>query len=390
MGIEELVYIDENGYFFADYPAFLDWLQTEYRGIYGEDVYLEPDSQDGQLLAVFALALYETAALGAAVYASFSPSSARGVGLSRNVKINGLERRSATYSEVELTIVGVAGTVLSDAQAEDTLGQKWLIPTVTIPISGTVDVTARAENLGAVQASPNTVNKIFTPTLGWQTVNNSAAAVPGVPVETDFELRRRQAISTANPSRTVLEGTEGAVANLSGVTKTKAYENDTDTTDANGIPSHSIEIFALGGDDVEIAQTIALHKTPGTGTFGTTTELVSDSRGMPLNISFSRPVQAIINVEITIATNSFWNPDFEPLIQERVADFINALRVGDAVLLSRLFAPAYLLGDPGNSYDIVLIEISEGADPVGPANVILDYDEYAFCDAETNVTLIVT
>lgn len=390
MSISDLVYIDENGYFYADYPAFLAWLQGKYREIYGEDVYLEPDSQDGQFLAVLALAFYETAALGGSVYSSFSPSSAQGVGLSRNVKINGLERRSATFSEVQLTIVGVAGTVLTDAQAEDTLGQKWLIPTVTIPISGTVSVTAVAEELGDIQAAPSTVNKIFTPTLGWQSVNNPSAAVPGVPVETDFELRRRQAISTANPSRTVLEGTEGAVANLSGVTKTRAYENDTASTDGNGIPAHSIEIFALGGDDMEIATTIARHKTPGTGTFGTTTELVTDSRGMPLNISFSRPVQAVINVEITLAANSFWNPDYEPLIQDRVADFINALRVGDAVLLSRLFAPAYLEGDAGNSYDIVSIEISEGADPVGPSNVVLDYDEYPFCDAATNVTLIVT
>src|SRR4051812_22366331 len=106
MEITDLVYIDDTGYHFADYPTFLAWIQGKYRDIYGADVYLESDSQDGQLLAVIAKGFYDVAALGASVYNSFSPVTAQGVGLSRNVKLNGLSRGIPTKSSVDLVVVG--------------------------------------------------------------------------------------------------------------------------------------------------------------------------------------------------------------------------------------------------------------------------------------------
>ncbi len=128
MEITDLVYIDDTGYHFSDYPAFLSWLQDKYRGVYGADVYLEADSQDGQFLAILAKAFYDTAAVGASVYNSFSPVTAQGVGLARLVKINGLTKQVPSFSTVILTIVGTAATVITDGVAKDTLGQKWLLP----------------------------------------------------------------------------------------------------------------------------------------------------------------------------------------------------------------------------------------------------------------------
>lgn len=52
-------YIDEYGIHIPSYPEVLDALKEELRGIYGQDVYLEPDSQEGALCAVFALRLYD-------------------------------------------------------------------------------------------------------------------------------------------------------------------------------------------------------------------------------------------------------------------------------------------------------------------------------------------
>ncbi|CAB4150071.1 XkdT Uncharacterized homolog of phage Mu protein gp47 [uncultured Caudovirales phage] len=392
MTIEDLVYIDETGYHFADYPAFLAWRQEGYRAIYGADIYLESDSQDGQLIAIQAKADYDTAALGAATFNSFSPVTAQGVGLARNVKINGINKRSATYSTADLTIVGQAGTILNGAIAVDTLDQKWLIPNgTTIPGGGTVVATATAEKIGAVAAEASTINRIYTPTLGWQTVNNVAAATPGVPVESDAELRTRQASSTANPSLTVFEGSVGAVQNLPGVIACRGYENDSDVTDPNGIAPHSISHMVIGGDSTEIAQTIALHKTPGTGTVGTTMVPVTDSKGMPLDIRFTRPTAAIIGVEITLAAGVGWSSEFEDLIAAAVAETINDFGIGNNVLITRLFAPAYLVGTPaGETFDIATIRIKKDAGSFGTSNITIDFDEYPSCDPALNFTFIVT
>lgn len=391
MEITDLAYINSTGYHYADYPAFLAWIQDKYRGIYGADTYLEADSQDGQFLAILAKAFYDTAALGASTYSSFSPAGAQGAGLARVVKINGLTKRVPSNSTVEVECVGQAGTPIVNGIATDTLGQKWLLPTTTIPDAGTVTATAVAENSGAVSAAPGTVTTIFTPTLGWQTVTNPAAATEGAPVESDSELRARQAVSTANPSLTVMDGTVGGVANLAGVTKVRGYENDTGSTDANGIPAHKISLVVVGGDDVEIAQEIALHKTPGTGTFGDTTELVYDSRGMPLNIAFNRAVTATISARVTISVNDGWSADFATLIKAAVAAVIHAGRIGDTVLITKLYAPAYLNGSaPGLTFDVATIELKKNAGAYVDTNIALSYNENPVCVAGTNVTVVIT
>lgn len=391
MDITDLVYIDTTGYHFADYPSFLTWIQDQYRAIYGADIYLESDSQDGQFLAVLAKAFYDMAAVGGSTFNSFSPSTAQGVGLSRQVKINGISRRVPSKSTVELTIVGISGTVITGGIATDALQQKWLLPTTTIPGGGTVAATAVAENEGAVAAAPNTITTIFTPTRGWQTVNNAAAATLGAPVETDAALRVRQSQSTANPSLTVFDGTVGGVENLEGVTKVRGYENDTGSTDANGIPAHSISLVVKGGDDVEIAEEIALHKTPGTGTAGDTTELVYDAHGMPLNIKFQRASDVTIEATITISTNNGWSNDYVELIQAAVAAVINAGQIGATVLITKLYAPAYLTGTPASeTFDIATLEINKSGDPPAAANIELDYDENPICGPDVDITVVIT
>lgn len=393
MDFSELVYIDDTGYHYADYPTILLWLQDKYRGIYGADTYLESDSQDGQWIAVQAKALYDCAALGASVYNSFSPSTAQGVGLSRNVKINGLERIEATNSTADLLIVGTAGTVIgvtgAPGVAIDTLEQKWDIPVgTTIPGGGSITVTATAQESGDINAEAGTINRIFTPTRGWQTVNNVAAATPGIAVETDAKLRQRQTVSTANPSTTVLQGTEGAVANIAGVSKVRAYENDTGSVDANGIPAHSISIVALGGDATDIAETILLHKTPGTGTYGDTSQTVNDPRGTPTIIDFERPADVPIEVAIVLTPKTGWSSQFEDLIAEAVAETIDAFGIGNDVLYTRLFVSAYLQGTPAfGTFDIVSIEISRDGDPTAAANVAIAWNEYPSCDPLTDVTI---
>lgn len=391
MEITDLVYLDSSGYHYADYPTFRQYLVEKYEAIYGADVYLEDDSQDGQWISVQAKALYDCAALGASIYNSFQPGSAQGTSLSRLVKMNGIQRQSPSYSTVQVNIVGTADTVIVNGVVQDTLGQKWNLPaTVTIPSDGDITVTATAQEVGAITADPNTVTGIFTPTRGWQSVNNPASATPGAPVESDAELRLRRAASVANPSLTVFEGTIGAVENVTGVTKVQGYENDGEVTDGDGLPAHSICVVVAGGSDNDIAQAIQIHKTPGTKTHGNVPVSTVDSKGMPLIIRFQRAVTADINVQITLSQDTGWSNDFIPLIQEAVAAVINAGKIGATILLSKLYAPAYLNGAPqGQTYDIASIEISKNSDPLAAANVDLDFDENPVVDP-ADIDVVVT
>lgn len=392
MNLSDLVYIDSTGFHYPDFPTFLSFFTDAYVGIYGSDVDTDSNTMDGQWLAVQAQAAYDTILNSASTYSSFSPVTAQGVGLSRVVKINGLSRQISSNSSVDLTIIGQASTVIINGVAIDTLQQKWDLPaSVTIPGGGSITVTAISETTGAISAEANTINQIFTPTLGWQTVNNSSAATLGAPVESDAQLRVRQSQSTANPSLTVLDGSIGSVENLSGVQKVRGYENDTSSTDGNGIPAHFICMVVKGGDDMEIAENIALHKTPGTGTYGSTTELVYDAHGVPLNISFQRPITATISVQITLSALAGWTTDYEAQIATAVADLINSNQIGDTVILTKLYPPAYLFGTPASeTFDITLIQIKKNAGSFVTTNIALAFDEEAVTSTTTDVTFIVT
>ncbi|MDX7085945.1 baseplate J/gp47 family protein, partial [Serratia marcescens] len=264
-----------------DYQTILNTLTGYFQQIYGDDVYLESDSKDGQMLAIYARGIHDVNNMAIAVYNSFSPATAQGRGLASNVKINGIAVTPASRSMADVRIVGQVGVSITNGTVRDSNGITWSLPdSVVIGIDGTVTVTATCQIDGAVVAPAGTITEIGTPTRGWQSVTNPAAATAGRKVETDAELRQRQAKSVAIPSLTVLDGIMGAVAKLDGVERYRGYENDTSVEDANGLPPHSISLVVAGGDAAAIAKTIATKKTPGGGTYGTTTIDVTDKYGI--------------------------------------------------------------------------------------------------------------
>ncbi|MEG2567126.1 MAG: baseplate J/gp47 family protein, partial [Acinetobacter sp.] len=122
-----------------DYQTVLKTLTGYFRQIYGADAYLEPDSKDGQMVALVALSIHDANNTAIQVYNSFSPSTGRAAALSSNVKINGITRKMATKSTVDLTITGNAGTTITNGSVKDSNGITWLLPEiVNIGISGTV------------------------------------------------------------------------------------------------------------------------------------------------------------------------------------------------------------------------------------------------------------
>lgn len=391
MALSNLVYIDETGYHYPDYPNVLKWYQEQYKSIFGADVYLGADSQDGQLLTLFATASYDVMSLGSTLFNSFSPQFSQGIQLSKNVKINGITRLEATLSTVDLKIIGTSGTVITNGKVEDVAGDKWLLPvTVTIPSSGEITVTAVSEFEGAYAVGANAITKISTPTLGWQTVANLTASVSGRDYETDAELRIRQKKSTAQPSQTVYSGIIGGIMNIDGVDKAELYENDTDLTDENGLPPHTISAVVRGGDSQTVGEVIALRKTIGCGTFGTTSVVVADSIGIPKTINFNRPITATIKINIAIKTLFGWSQSYTSDIQNAIIAHIDALSIGEDIIFVKLYVPANLAGTLAfESFDIASMTIVKNTGAFISANIPILFNEIASITAtDINVTLI--
>lgn len=384
--------IGPNGISAPDFPTVLERLKTKYRAIFGDDVYLGNDSQDGQLLAVFARAIADCNAAAIAVYNSFSPLTAQGNGLSSNVKINGLTRALASASTCVVTIVGQANTVITNGQVTDANGIDWALPaTVTIPAAGTIDVTATCTQQGAIAAGVGTLTKIKTPVYGWQSVTNAAPAIAGAPVESDAQLRVRQSQSVALPSQTIFEGVMASIASISGVTRSRGYENATNSTDGNGIPARSSAIFVEGGDELTIAQTIARKMSPGAPLVGSIAHTITDSSGNLREVSFSRPTNATISAALTIKALPGWSSSTQDRIAQAVADFINAQRIGDPVRFFDVSTPAKLIGTPyASTFALTAMTLQKNAGAASAADVALNYNEAPICDPITDVTFTIT
>lgn len=334
-------YIDSSGLHIPTFADIQAYLIAQAQSIFGSDIYLGNDSQDMQWIASVSMMIYDTLQTCQLAVNNQSPSTAVGSGLDSIIKLNGITRASATHSTCSVTCMGIPGTVIVAGIVSDTSGYRWDMPAnATIGSDGTVTVTATCETFGAVVADIGAINTIVTPQYGWTSVSNAAAAIPGVNVESDSELRARQSVSVATPSQTVLDGLLAAVLNVVGVTRATGYENTTDSTDSNGIPSHSVSLVVEGGTDQAVADQIYYHKTPGCGTYGTTTINETSTYGFTTPIKFFRPSSVPIDVVITIKALAGYSDALAANIKTYIAEYLNGLQMGADVVISSLWGIA--------------------------------------------------
>ncbi len=337
-------YIDEKGIHIPRYTDIVEDLVENAKSIFGSDVYLENDSQDYEIISAQASKIYDAMELLQNIYENRSPKTAIGSALDSIIKINGMKRKVKTKSTCDILITGIPKTQIVYGIAEDIQGIKWDLPEkVMIPESGSIKVTATCQEFDHTAAA-NEICKIGTPTAGWESVINEQDAIKGQVFETDGNLRARQNISTCKPSKTVLEGTIGGIAEISGVIRQRVYENFDSVPDENGIPGHSIAAVVEGGDNKEIAEEIYLRKTPGTGTYGTekiaVTTLDCYGKEQQTVISFFRPVYKDIFVTIKIKALYGYTIELGERIKQNVSEYLNGLRIGDDLSISAIWGVA--------------------------------------------------
>lgn len=356
-------------------------LQASYLLIFGSDAYVGNDSQDGQLMAVFAQAITDNNAATIQAYNAYSPAFAQGAGLSSNVKINGIKRLISSFSTAPVMIIGQAGITINNGQASDIYSNTWNLPAlVKVPSGGSITVLATAQNAGAVAAPIGAINVIATPMAGWQSVSNTAAASLGAPVETDNKLRIRQAVSTAYPAQTVNQAILAAVANVPGVLQSALEENSTGATDVNGVPAHTISVVVSGGDPVAVATAIASRKTPGTGTYGTTSQTIYTGN-IPNQINFYYALPEVLTATITLHALNGYTSLIGSATQQALVNYIAGLAIGQAVYLTSAQAACI-----GPTYHLMSIAFGVNGGGQSLADVAIPYNGLASLSL-ANVTL---
>lgn len=379
--------IDETGVSAPSFADILASIKASVEAIYGSDTYLTPDTKDGLFLAIFARAQSDSNQATIGAVAQYNPQTAVGVALDGAVQPNGIRRQAASQSSAIVTIVGQTGTEIFSGQVQDQQGNLWNLPdTVIIPNAGQIDVTAIAASFGNIVAPANTINKIFSITLGWQSVNNANPAVPGAPVEQDGALRERQLVSTSNNGETTLQAITGKVGEVAGVSRIKVYQNDNPTPDANGIPRNSIAVVVLGGDSLAVATAIEQAKDVGTGTFGTTTVTVVDPVGLPIPIKFFELALVQYYAVVTLTPLTGYTSAIGAQIAAALAAFVSGLAIGETCYKNWAEAVAGLSGAAQQTFIITSFTQGIAPNPVGTGDITVPFSS-ALTAVAANITV---
>lgn len=246
----------------------------------------------------------------------------------------------------------------------------------------------KCDTAGAIAPAIGSVNQIVTSYAGWDSVENNVPANTGRDAETDISLRERWAKSIYHRASGMTEAITAALYDVDGVTFALTYENDSNDTDLDGRPPHSIESIVQGGNVQDIANTIWRVHAGGITTFGSVTQTVYDSQGIPHDISFNRPTLVPIYLQITVTAN----PEKElsaatiSLIKSAIISQISSQSVGQDVILQSLYGTIYTATSGAVGY--MQIQGSTDGTTYSADNIEIDSRSLATIDAANiNVTI---
>jgi hypothetical protein len=240
---------------------YLDELRNKLLAI-RNDWDLSPSSYDGKILQIISEVFGAVDQTMAEIYVAMDPETAVGGALKNHAVANGVVPRLGTFSTANVSLSGVAGTVIPQGTQVKNIntGTVWVTDNAaTIP--STAGVTCQLR--GAQSANAGELIQIVGSIAGWQGVTNNQPALVGKPAETDAELRVRVRQAVSGHGNNQLASIASEVAKVENLTHLKIIENN-ENHSVNNVNPHSIMVFYGSADPRQVAEAVMRKKTPGT------------------------------------------------------------------------------------------------------------------------------
>lgn len=354
---------------------------------------LQADSAIGQLVGIIAAQLAELWAAQEAGYAVLDPLTATGRALDFLLALTGLTRNSATYTTVNLQVTLNAGVLLPAlSRARNSVSGEVFETQVSIsnaaPSTAVLDVQATAINEGAVLANAGDIDIIDVPVAGWTAVYNPLDGVLGSLDETDESARIRRVQNLSGAGSSTVEAIKATLAGVLDVTAVLVIENESDITDAQGLPPHSVEAIVVGGADQDIADALWYRggKAGGIQTHGGVTVVTTDSMGLNHSMLFSRPANLLMYIDMDVTVDpitfgggvqSIGDAELRAALTSRG----NSLLIGEDIQIVDFECVARRQAGVTNAGSPTTTKIDSITPPVNPNDIVVAFRDIAKFDA---------
>lgn len=425
-----------------------DEINAALRGEFGASLDLSDSTPLGQLVGIVAERLAMLWELAEKVNAGQDPDAATGTQLRALAALTGTEAEQARPSTVTLTLTGAPGTNIPTGSRVATASTQVEFETVddaTIAaaplrqastayaldarvtnssriyvctsagtssagagplatgyvIDGTVtwrylgegtgyaDAEAESVDNGALVALSGDITTIATPLGGWQSVVNILDADLGQADETDEALRIRRDLELSASGAGTPEALRADLLQVDGVEAVTVFYNDTDTTDAEGVPPHSVEALVRGGENADIFAILKENVAAGTGIHGDIVEsfFLLVGQPAPRHTAFSRPTDVNIYVVINVTRDiDFVGVDIGPLIAAKIVEYGDAQATGKNAVASAISAQAFKVD---GVIDVTACFIGTAPAPATSATIAISSRQLAVFDT-SRITVNVT
>jgi len=398
--------LTDNGLVIPSLDTIREALNTNLRNVFGTSIDLGDKSILGQITGILAERLHALWEKLEAVNSSQDPDKATGASLEAISALTGTFRPASTFSTVVLTLTGTALTLVAAGnKAKTTSTQKSFVtlddatitaltawanttayalgdrrsnasrsyqcitpgtsagsggPTTTASdiTDGTVhwtylgegtaaiDVNARAEESGPVTAFARDIDAIESAVGGWSSVINLLDATPGRDRGEDGELRLLREQELAAGGNTTINAMRAELLDIEDVVSVTIFANNTDVTDADGVPPHSVEPvirIPVGADEDQAVFDVLLDAaSAGIRTHGVTVGTATDDAGTAQTMKFTRPTEIPIYVALMLLVDAATYPsDGNTEVKEAIVEWGDLQTTGKNAVPSGVAAQAF-------------------------------------------------
>lgn len=346
--------LDQYGFKRPEFADILAIMEQKAREYFGESIDTTEKTPLGKYIRTIAwdYSLRWDALEG--VYFSAFPDTASGVSLDRLGPFAVVTRNPATPAYHLIKFMGTPNATIAAGSLVGTQDD------INFYMQEPLLLDANGEGYGLVECvtpgsvgnvSYGSIDKIVNPIAYLDSIEHQGLRISGHDIESDADFRRRFKIAFRGIGSATSAAVLGEVYRVKGILSAAIVENDQDFPDADGRPSHCFEVYAIGGDDQDIANAILRKKPAGVLSFGDVLMKAKDIAGTEHEIRFSRIVPIVIFVRVRIKRGAAYANDGDDRIRDQLVAQVGGtdttgaehigLGGGQTVVQTRLYDALY-------------------------------------------------